>query len=50
VLYFSAQKAPACFGEHPLLRYLKPLPFEGGIARIGSLSLRLDKELGLVYE
>jgi len=50
VLYFSAQESPASFREHPLLRYLKPLPFEGGIARIGSLSLRLDKELGLVYE
>jgi len=50
VLYFGAQKAPACFAEHPLLRHLKPLPFEGGIARIGSLSLRLDKELGLIYE
>jgi CRISPR-associated endonuclease/helicase Cas3 len=50
VLYFSTQEPPASFGEHPLLRHLKPLIFEEGIARIGSLLLHLDKELGLVYE
>jgi CRISPR-associated endonuclease/helicase Cas3 len=50
VLHFSTQEAPASFGEHPLLRYLKPLLFEDGAARIASLSLRLDEELGLVYE
>jgi CRISPR-associated endonuclease/helicase Cas3 len=50
VLYFSAQETPASFGEHPLLRHLKLLIFEEGIARIGSLTLHLDKELGLVYE
>jgi len=50
VLFFSTQEAPSSFREHPLLRHLKPLLFEGGIARIGPLSLRLDTELGLVYE
>ena len=50
VLYFSTQETPASFREHPLLCHLKPLRFEEGIARIGSLSLHLDKELGLVYE
>jgi CRISPR-associated endonuclease/helicase Cas3 len=50
VVHFSAQEVPASFGDHPLLRHLRPLPFEGGIARVGSLRLRLDKDLGLVYE
>lgn len=50
VVHFGTQEVPASFGEHPLLRHLKPLPFEGGIARIGSLCLRLDRELGLIYE
>jgi CRISPR-associated endonuclease/helicase Cas3 len=38
------------FAEHPLLRHLKPLILDRGMARIGSLNLRLDPELGLVYE
>lgn len=50
VQHFVAQESPASFSQHPLLRYLKPIVFEGGTSRIGSLRLRLDEELGLVYE
>jgi CRISPR-associated endonuclease/helicase Cas3 len=50
VVYSVAQGSPVCFSLHPLLRYLKPLVFQDGLAEIGSLHLRLDEELGLVYE
>jgi CRISPR-associated endonuclease/helicase Cas3 len=50
IQYFAAQDSPVSFSQHPLLRYLKPLIFEDGILNIGSLRLRLDERLGLVYE
>jgi len=50
VRHVSALDPPIAFSQHPLLRYLKPLIFEGGTCDIGSLRLHLDGELGLVYE
>lgn len=50
VQHFFAQDSPISFSQHPLLRYLKPLVLEDGGVSIGSLRLRLDRELGLVYE
>lgn len=41
---------PKGFEEHPLLRHLRPLPLYDGIAEIGGVRVRLDPELGLVYE
>jgi len=38
------------FDEHPLLRHLKPLPLRDGAAELGGLRVRLDLELGIVYE
>lgn len=46
----SKTDIPASFSEHPLLRDLKPLVLEDGVAEIGSLAVRLDPELGVVYE
>jgi CRISPR-associated endonuclease/helicase Cas3 len=50
VQHFAKVDAPASFSEHPLLRHLKPLVLDGGVAQIGSLTLRLDSALGIVYE
>ncbi|MBK1643781.1 CRISPR-associated helicase/endonuclease Cas3 [Thiocapsa imhoffii] len=41
---------PRGFDEHPLLRHLRPLPLVGGVAEIGGLLVRLDPELGIVYD
>lgn len=41
---------PRGFEEHPLLRHLRPLPMIGGAAELGGLIVRLDPELGIVYE
>lgn len=45
-----AVEPPRSFLEHPLLRNLKPLLFTDGHAMTGNLTLRLDPELGLIYE
>lgn len=45
-----AERLPKGFEEHPLLRHLRPLPLRDGVAEIGGVRLRLDPELGLVYE
>lgn len=45
-----AERLPKGFDEHPLLRHLRPLPLCDGVAEIGGVRLRLDPELGLVYE
>ncbi len=45
-----AEPAPKVFDEHPLLRNLKPLVLQAGETDFGNLHLRLDPELGLVYE
>jgi len=49
VKHFQGLPLPRAF-EHPLLRNARPLPLRNGCHDIGGLRLRLDAELGLVYE
>lgn len=48
--HFMSRDAPKAFTEHPLLRNARPLPLEDGRYGDGGVVLRLDPELGLVYE
>ncbi len=48
--HFRELEAPPTFSEHPLLRDLKPLELRNGVTNIGTLVMRLDAELGLVFE
>lgn len=41
---------PAGFADHPLLRDLRPLGLENGRAVFGNTVVRLDPDLGVVYE
>lgn len=50
VKYLSAQPRPAAFEGQALLRHLYPLPLTEGALTIGSLTIGLDIEMGLVYE
>ena len=50
VKHFQAAEAPRAFVEHPLLRHLIPLPLEQGCRVFERLTVRLDDELGLVYQ
>lgn len=50
VKHFQVVTVPPAFSEHPLLRHLVPLPLERGCFRLDRLRLRVDAELGLVYE
>lgn len=50
VKHFQAEEAPRAFAEHPLLRHLKPLRLTDGCLQIGQLTVRLDAELGLLYQ
>lgn len=50
VKYFQSEDAPRAFAEHPLLRHLKPLPLTGGCLQVGQLTVRLDYELGLLFQ
>mgnify|MGYP000278756885 CR=1 FL=1 len=50
VKHFQSQEPPLAFAGHPLLKYLRPLPLCEGRCAAGSLQLRLDAVLGLVYE
>lgn len=50
VKHCQAEEAPRAFSEHPLLRHLKPLRLTEGCLQVGSLTVRLDDELGLVYQ
>lgn len=50
VRHLQAAQTPRAFAEHPLLRHLKPLPLEQGCLPLGRLTVRLDSELGLVYQ
>lgn len=50
VKHFQAEDAPRAFAEHPLLRHLKPLPLTDGCLQLGQLTVRLDGELGLVFQ
>ena len=45
-----AKDVPAAFQESALLRYCRPLPLVGGVYEAGKVRVRLDDELGLVYE
>ncbi len=45
-----AQPIPNAFESHPLLRNLRPLIFSDGIADFDRLRVRLDPELGIVFE
>ena len=46
----SSQPAPPGMAEHPWLRDCKPLLLVDGTCEIGSTKVRLDPELGIVYE
>lgn len=46
----AAQPLPGGFEAHPLLRSLKPLLLENGAAVVERLRVRLDGELGVIYE
>lgn len=46
----SSQVAPPGMAEHPWLRDCKPLLLVDGACEIGSDTVRLDPELGIVYE
>lgn len=50
VLHFAATEPPAAFAEHPLLRDFRPLPLTQGRYDQPGILLRLDAELGLVFE
>jgi CRISPR-associated endonuclease/helicase Cas3 len=50
VSHFAKSESPRAFSEHPLLQHLKPMLLENGIVLIGTLRLRLDPALGVVYE
>ncbi|MGG2398760.1 CRISPR-associated helicase Cas3' [Pseudomonas sp. SH1-B] len=50
VKHAQALESPHAFSEHPLLRHLKPLVLTDGCLQIGRLTVRLDDELGLVYQ
>ncbi len=46
----SQVSAPVAFETHPLLRHLKPLLLRDGAISFGKLRVRLDSDLGVVYE
>ena len=50
VKHAQALESPRSFSEHPLLRHLKPLVLTDGCLQIGRLMVRLDDELGVVYQ
>lgn len=50
VKHAQGEESPLAFSEHPLLRHLKPLRLTDGCLQIGRLTVRLDDELGLVYQ
>ncbi|WOF77651.1 CRISPR-associated helicase Cas3' [Stutzerimonas kunmingensis] len=50
VKHAQGEESPRAFSEHPLLRHLKPLLLTDGYLQIGRLTVRLDDELGLVYQ
>jgi CRISPR-associated endonuclease/helicase Cas3 len=49
VVALKASPLPKGFERHPLLRNLRPLLLQGGIATFDRVSVRLDGELGAVY-
>lgn len=50
VKHCQAEETPRAFTKHPLLSHLKPLPLINGCLHLSQLTVRLDGELGLVYE
>jgi CRISPR-associated endonuclease/helicase Cas3 len=50
VKHFSSSEQAGTIFETALLQNTKPLPMHNGIYHLGKLQLRLDAELGLVYE
>jgi CRISPR-associated endonuclease/helicase Cas3 len=44
------RKPAKAWEKHPITRRLRPLEFTDGVAWIGKVRLRLDPELGIVYE
>lgn len=50
VRHFQGMDRPVAFSEHSLLRNFHPLPLTEGCYGVGDMRLRLDAELGLVYE
>lgn len=50
VKHFQASELPVAFAEHGLLKFFYPLPLKDGRYELGKLCVRLDDELGLVYE
>lgn len=50
VKHAQGEASPRAFTEHPLLRHLKPLVLTDGSLQLGRLTVRLDDELGLVYQ
>ncbi len=50
VKHAQALESRRSFSEHPLLRHLKPLVLIDGCLPVGRLTVRLDDELGLVYQ
>ncbi|NCC92555.1 MAG: CRISPR-associated helicase Cas3' [Opitutae bacterium] len=50
VVSLASSPMPRGFAQHPLLRHLHPLELHDGWAEFGRLRVRLDPELGLVYE
>lgn len=50
VKHAQALESRRSFSEHPLLRHLKPLLLTDGCLQLGRLTVRLDDELGLVYQ
>lgn len=50
VKHFKRMQLPVAFAEHPLLRNFHPIALQGGSYDVGGLLLKLDSELGLVYE
>lgn len=50
VRHFKSSAQPVAFAEHALLQHCHPLPLQDGCCVIGKLRVRLDEELGLVYQ
>ncbi|QEP44496.1 CRISPR-associated helicase Cas3' [Ectothiorhodospiraceae bacterium BW-2] len=50
IVALKQQELYPLFANHPLLRNLYPLLLQNGVAQFGKLQVRLDNELGLIYE
>ena len=50
VHHLVKEPVPAGWRKSPLLRHCRPLVFSGGTATVGKLTIRLEQQLGIVYE